>query len=404
MAISDLFPEIWEKEMQEVLYKSLVAEKIADMMNGSEIKKYGDTVHRPYRAPATIQRVTRGVDLTPRVIDANDETMVINEQRGDLFQVTKFDQVQSMYDMALNYGKDSGQAIAAKIDADVLAEVVNSGSVVDTVAIGAGGTAGDGVVLTAANVIQVMSTAKMLMRKKNVTSTDVYGAVSPEFINILTQAVAARATTQGDTVGENGYIGNYYGVDFYETNNLTASAELALSVQPTAGETITISGVPFQFVSTIGAVAGNVLIGADVDATRANLATLINAPATTTATGVALSTANALRFTTYFSAVNNNTTDVLTVTGRGQSVLTVAETMANAANVWTVARQLQRNLFGIKGNPVCVIQSKPSIVERLETKQETTNYITSVLYKTKTFIDNAPKMVDVRLASSTYLA
>jgi hypothetical protein len=33
MAISDMFPEIWEKEMQEVLYKSLVAEKIADMMN-----------------------------------------------------------------------------------------------------------------------------------------------------------------------------------------------------------------------------------------------------------------------------------------------------------------------------------------------------------------------------------
>ena len=84
-----------------------------------------------------------------------------------------------------------------------MAEVVNAGSVLDTVAIGAGGTAGDGVVLTDANVNKVLSTAKMLMRKKNVTSTDVYGAVSPEFINVLTQAVAARATTQGDTVGEN---------------------------------------------------------------------------------------------------------------------------------------------------------------------------------------------------------
>jgi hypothetical protein len=330
--------------------------------------------------------------------------MTINEQWGDLFQVTKFDQVQSMYDMALSYGKDSGEAIAAKIDADVLAEVVNAGSVVDTVSIGAGGNAGDGVVLTAANINQVMGTAKMLMRKKNVTSTDIYGAVSPEFINVLTQLVAARATTQGDTVGENGYIGNYYGIDFYETNNLTATAELALSVQPTAAETVTIGGVVFTFVSTIGTTAGNVLIGADVDATRANLTAAINAPTVTSATQVALSAANATRFTTFFSAVNNNTTDVMTVTAKGQSVLTVAETMANAANVWTTARQLQRNLFGIKGNPVCVIQSKPSIVERLETKQETTNYITSVLYKTKTFFDNAPKMVDVRLASSTFLA
>ena len=243
--------------------------------------------------------------------------MTVNEQRGDLFQVTKFDQVQSMYDMALNHGKDSGEAIAAKIDADVLAEVVNSGSMVDTVSIGAGGNAGDGVVLTAANVVSVMSVAKMLMRKKNVTSTDVYGAVSPEFINILTQAVAARATTQGDTIGENGYIGNYYGIDFYETNNLTATAELALSVQPTANDTVTISGVVFTFVSSIGTTAGNVLIGANVDATRANLATLINAPSTTTATGVALSTANADAFLAHVSAVNNNTSDTLTVTYKG---------------------------------------------------------------------------------------
>jgi hypothetical protein len=56
-----------------------------------------------------------------------------------------------------------------------------------------------------------------------------------------------------------------------------------------------------------------VLIGADVDATRANLATLINAPSTTTATGVALSTANARTFTARVVAVNNNTADTLTV-------------------------------------------------------------------------------------------
>ena len=71
---------------------------------------------------------------------------------------------------------------------------------------------------------------------------------------------------------------------------------LALLGQPSNGETIvlTINGtaVTITFVSVIGAAAGNVLIGANTLATRANLLGLLQAPGTTNATQVALSAGN----------------------------------------------------------------------------------------------------------------
>ena len=70
----------------------------------------------------------------------------------------------------------------------------------------------------------------------------------------------------------------YMGYDFHVSNQLTSTAVLALATNPTAGDTVTIAGQAFTFVSPIGTTAGNVLIGASADATRANLAALVNAP------------------------------------------------------------------------------------------------------------------------------
>lgn len=130
-----------------------------------------------------------------------------------------------------------------------------------------------------------------------------------------------------------------------------------------------IGGVTFTFVSSIGTTAGNILIGADVDTTRASAATLINAPSTTTATGVALSTENAKLFANQFSAVNSNSADTLTITAKGVGVLDVSETLTDGTDTWTAATQIQHNLFGVVGSPTLVIQADPEVQLRdVETK------------------------------------
>ncbi len=79
-------------------------------------------------------------------------------------------------------------------------------------------------------------------------------------------------------------------------NSLTGTSfegSLIFTSNPTNGQTLILningSPVSIQFVSVIGAVAGNVLIGATLADTLNNLAGLLTSPATTSATQVALS-------------------------------------------------------------------------------------------------------------------
>ena len=103
---------------------------------------------------------------------------------------------------------------------------------------------------------------------------------------------------------------------------------------------------------------------------RANLATLINAPATTTATGVAL-TGSALRlFQNQITATNDNTANTLYVVAKGVGVLDVSSALTDGTDTWTATSQLQHNLFGVVGNPSLVIQREPK--HRWSTKTSTT--------------------------------
>ena len=163
------------------------------------------------------------------------EFLTVNRQFGTAFQYHDFDSIQSAYDLGAAYGKDAGELLSNLVDAYVLAEALNAGSTVT------GGT------LATSNVIPSISAVKQALRKKNVSSTNLYGVISPEFESIMTQYVEAKETALGDKVGENGYIGMYMGVKFHVSNQLTSTASLALATNVTAGDTVTIAGQVFTF-------------------------------------------------------------------------------------------------------------------------------------------------------------
>lgn len=385
------FRDIWAQEQQEVFYKTNVASKIAGMSAEAQMKD-GDVFHKTKRGSLTAQIITRGTDMTIDSLTNVDEYLTIDKQFGTAFEYHEFDSIQSAYNQAMGYGRDSGEALSNMVDAYVLAEALNAGSTYSA------GT------LATTGVVAMLSGVNKAFRKKNVTSNNKYGVISPEVEELIIQYVEARVTAAGDKVGENGYIGMYMGFKFYVSNQLTSTAVLGMATNPTNGDTVTIGTQVFTAVSSIGTTAGNFLIGASADATRANLATLINAPATTTATGVAL-TGNSLRtFQNTITAVNDNTGDTLTVTARGIGVLDVAETLTAGADVWTAASQLQHNLFGIVGSPSLVIQRKPSIVEVQKQLQLGKNYLNGVLFGVKTFSEDANKMVDVTVRCDAYNA
>jgi hypothetical protein len=385
------FVDVWSKEQQMVFYKTNVARKIADTSPISQLKS-GDVFNKPYRGALSAQIITRGNDMTIDALTDTIEYLSVDKQFGIAYEIHEFDDIQSAYDLAMNYGKDSGETLSNMVDSYVLAEALNATSTVT------GGT------LATTNLIGSLSGVKKALKKLNVTSNNLYGVISPEFEDVVTQYVEARETVLGDKVGENGYIGMYMGIKFHVSNQLTSTAVLSLATQPTANDTVTIAGQVFTFVSSIGTTAGNVLIGANVDATRASFATLLNAPGTTTSTGVAL-TGTALRtFQNTITAVNSASADTLTVTARGIGVLDVSETLTDATDTWTAASQLQHNLFGVIGNPTLVIQREPKIVEVQKQLQLGKNYLNGVLFGVKTFVENAKQMVDLTIRCDTYNA
>ena len=398
MANSFNFADIWARKQQDVFLKKSVSMVVADTKFNSELK-FGKTFKRNYSSVTDADVpsiVTRGTDMTVRDVSDTTETLTINKEYGITIQVHDWDEIQSSYGLAMTYGEQYGQIMQAQMDADVLGEVVNATSTVDYGDVA--GTAGQGIPLTVANVLNVVTAATKKLKLLNVYDTDLVAAVSPRFENIISLYYGAKVTDLGDDVSQNGYFNKISGYKLYSTNNLTCTAVLAMATNPTAGDTVTANGVTFTFVSPIGTTAGNVLIGASADATRASLATLMNAPQTTTATGVALSTTNSDRFRARVTAVNNDTANTLTVTVKGVGELTVAETFTDGTDTWTTTLKKQLNLFGVRNKCTTLITQKMPSVERTRIPLQFGDYIKNgMLYGVKTYLDNAKRMVKVEV-------
>jgi hypothetical protein len=393
------FSEVRAREQQEVFYKMNVANQIADTSFASDLTS-GDVLHRTYRSSTGYASVyTRGTDMVERTLTDTDETLTVNKEFYDFFYVDDHDKIQNDYNAAINYGKDGGEMLSDQIDADVLGEALNATSTVDDGSIG--GTAGNGITLSTSNVVKTTTAATKKMKKLNIKGANKYGVISPEYEDILVQYGVARETDMGDGLNRKPEFMNWLGYKLYTSNNTTGTAVLSLATQPTASDTITIEGVTFTFVASPSA-AGDVDIGSDVDATRVNLETLINAPSTTTAGGVALSTEDAKFFTARVSAVDSAADDTLTVTVKGIGTLDVSETLTDGTDTWTAAKQKQHLMFGIDGNPSLVVQEDPSISAVKAEKRKGYFYQNTILYGVKTFADNAKQMVNIEINSSSF--
>jgi len=392
------FPEIWAKEQQEVFYKENVALKVADTSFRADMS-YGDTLNRPYRSSNNVQTYTRWTAITIDDKTATNEQLSINSQFATGFYEDNFDKIQSRYDEAAKYGRDDGVYLSNQVDADVLGEYGNATSTVDDGTIG--GTPGNGIALATSNVLKVVSAAKKKLAKQNIPITDLFGVISPEFEDILIQYGAGRDTTMWDGYNKNGAIMDFYGFYLYRSNQTAGSAVLSMATQVTEWDTVTIEGVTFTFNATPSG-AGSVDIGANVDATRVNLETLINDPSTTTATGIALSTEDARLFTNTITATDSPSGDTLTVVAKGAGTLEVSETLTDGTDTWTAALEKQHNLFGRKGAITLVMQSdaKPQIKQVPD--KLGVNILNGVLYGVKTFADGAKQLVNVEIKSSTF--
>ena len=202
--------------------------------------------------------------------------MTIDQYWEASFYLTDKDVLQSnVKTLANDAGKQYAQSLSNKVDADILFQATVATSTVDKSSGDFGGSAGEGIALTEANVRKISTQSTEKLNLLDVDTTDMVAVVPAQYMTFLTDYLASRNTDMGDKIGMNGFAGSYAGIKHYISNNLTGSVNVLWGTNPTNGQTFIVNGKTITFVTTIGTTAGNVLIGASAALTAANVNTLL---------------------------------------------------------------------------------------------------------------------------------
>lgn len=399
------FPEYWSRRMQRYIKKNVVYRAICSFEESATLKK-GDKVNRPYMSEVIVRNHTANAEVT---IDDNtdtNESLTVDQRKVSGFYIEDFDELQSNYDTAGLKAEQNAVKVGEVVDGAILAEVVNADSSVSDGDFG--GTAGNGVELTISNADRVLSKAKRKLDRLSVPQDQRVAVLSPDFMEVLTDAVGDRDTDLGDEVGANGYVGKRKGFMLHQSNNLLWTGELALSVNPNDGDMIVINGVTITFRATLGVLSGSVHIASTVDITRANLVEFLNSPTSSEAedtdTGYVGFTAGSAseKALLHMTWVNDNTADTASVSAEGRGFVIVSETLTNAANVWTPGKQIQHNLACRKGAIEAVVQAPPKSKFKEVSNKLGRNCLTPVLYGKKSFAEGRREMVDIKIKTASW--
>ena len=389
-------PAYWSKRMQIVRIKEPVYRALANFEERSNLKN-GDTVHRPYRSSLLVQSYTKGTAVSVQDITATDESLSVGTTKIVPFYVDDLDQLQNKWDTVNSFADDAGRELEAFIDGDFLAEVANATDTIDDGDIG--GTAGNAIVLSTANVLKVFAAAsKKLtnqMKGGKMGMSDRFAVITPTVLQILTEYLAGKDTALADKVGENGKIGMFLGFELFLSVNTRYTATWTPADQPSDGDTVTINGVVFTFETGAIDAAGKVKSETDLATTLDNLVAAANAPGTSSSKYSAVSAANQ-KLLQGLTMTDGTTYVSIVIEGGGE--VTVAASAA--ADVWTATTA--HLMFGKKKCVDLVIQKEPNVVFKDVQDKLGRNVLPWTLYGLKTFVEGAQMMVNVQLDASQF--
>lgn len=404
-------------------FKEPVYQVFADTRLEAGLVK-GQTVSRSYSSDVQVNDMgADGSYATQAVVDTA-ETLSINKEKETSIYIKKLDELQAHLPLKQKYGKKLANALINQIDGDVLlAMYQGAGTSMDDATFA--GTSGNGFAVTASNVATVFSTAMQKLRLKNVIYNKRFqggvklevpegmpsAAISPEILTYIELFLGGKDTLLGDKMSTNGYTGYFMGFELFLANTLPWTATLVMATNPTDGDTIVVNGVTITFKDTLTAASGSaeVHITASVDATRANLVAFLNTAGATSVTEAtnagasSVSTANQ-RLLKNMTWTDSASADTATVVSSGWGTVVVSETLTAAADIWTVAKQQLHILFALSKSCSLVVQKTPDLEENPVSGKIGRDYIAWTVYGIKVFVDQAPQIVQLSVASSAFTA
>ena len=312
-------------------------------------KNKGRTYNYLTLTEGTVQDYTPYSDATIDDLTVAANTLTLNKRPMYAFQWDLYD--HETHQAAGSILERQAQAAAKKIDRDIGGEMF-VGAVTQTSVNtfddgNIGGSAGTSITWNTTNLPAIFTEGRALVRTNSGESGDDFMIVTPSQLAKLEQSVLGNGFREADAAlrrgikpGGNGYIGNYLGVDLYECDIVPHSYVLTYTDQPSNSDTLTVGGVTVTAETTTSS-AGSFDIADAVDDTYANLASLINAPGTSTGGNTtAFSAANQRTIRGYF-AVQDTSANTVTLYSKWGSA-TITESLDNA----TLGSQNTNNILG----------------------------------------------------------
>lgn len=441
------FSQMWQNQYEISHYKVPAYKAIAD----ESIKKdldVGQTYNRTYDSDFVVENMGGDGGYNNQAWNDTNESITINYVKDVSFYIKKLDKFQANLPLQIKKSRKAMNNLFLQLDSDVFGVAYQgAGSIVDDGVLG--GVAGNGITATVGNIQAICAASETALRLANVIydpaaefsgdfrvdrKTDMPVAViSAQLYSIILQFLGGKTTVLGDNVSNSGYIGKYFSFNLYVSNNLPWTGQLVLSTNPTAGDTFTLlSGVTnkiggnnvnqaitltFRANGTL-ATAGDVVIGSTAAATVANLVNALNSPYTAIASSATtgfvpfipgnITTTQQKLFVGLTASNPVATTLSLQINGQGN--VPVSQSMTAGVNVWTAAKQIQHNIFGVNKSISVVIQFGPYFeILQSNPAQGSNNsgrvgwdFVTWFTYGIKVFNDQSPMLVDVQIRTDSF--
>jgi hypothetical protein len=347
------------------------------------------------------------------------ETLTVNKEKEASIYVKDLDLLQAHLPVKQKYGRKLANALINQIDGDVLLATYQGAGTTLTDG-DFGGTAGNGLTVTADNIATVFVTAMQKLRLKNVIYNNRFrggmtlevpegmpiAVISPEMLSYIELYLGGKDTLLGDQVSRNGYSGYFMGFNLFVSNSLPWTATLELPTIPTDTDTLVINGVTLTADADGAAVgAGHYSIQAAVDDAAASLAELINGTGTAGADNYIDVSASDRRLLKNITASYNTGTNLLTLVSSGWGTVVVSETFTAAGNVFTTGKQQIHPIFALSKSVSLVVQKNPSLTDRPSPQARIgLDYIAWTVYGIKVFVDQAPQIVALSVNSAAFTA
>lgn len=282
----------------------------------------GNTIVRPTTSFLGIQQYTANSEGTYDNLTLGSETLVINDTPMVMFTLDQINEDDAGWNIRMNTMENVAKLLREYLDGKFFAQVLNFGN-----------NYGSTVALSSSNAVQTVLDAAATLINAGADETKLVTCVDAFGVSKIGQNAISSGFNLSDKTYVSGWTGKEVaGTQLVTTANLTMVGTFSLGgATPTDGDVVKINGYTFTFKTTLGATAGQVLIGANGTASASNLAAAINGT-TAGISHVALSAADRNKYMRGLSATSSTTTMTFTSTRGYRGAGAFSKTMTNASN------------------------------------------------------------------------